>query len=145
MCDSRAHSTDDGFTLLEVLVAFVIASLALAVLTGAALNGVVSTKLSNRYQEALARAQSHLAAVGPLPEPSDRQGDEGDGFHWHVRIVQLASAPVAGPAPGGDLGHPSARTALYDVSVAISWGDAPGRSVRLDSERVRILPPAIAP
>ena len=143
MCTERHRGRDAGFTLLEVLVAFIIASLALGVLTSAGLNGLTSARLSNRYQEALARAQSHLAAVGPTPEPSDRQGDEGDGFHWHVRIVQLASAPIA--TGDGDLSRPQRRVALYDISVGISWGPAHARAVRLDAERVRVLPPGLPP
>lgn len=133
-----------GFTLLEVLVALVITSLGLAVLVDAGLTGIGSAKLSDRYQEALARAQSHLAAVGPRPQPSDRQGDEADGFHWHVRIVQRAAGPVMIGAQG-DLAHPPGRVALYDVSVGISWGRAPRRQLRLDAERISTIPPGRAP
>lgn len=116
---------DAGFTLIEVLVAFIITGLALAVLANAGLDGLRSSSLSARYQEALARAQSHLAAIGDAPQPSDRQGDEGDGYHWHVRIVPLASAVVA-----------SGQATLLAVSVAISWGNRPGRRVQLDTERL---------
>lgn len=140
----HAPARDAGFTLLEVLVAFVIASLALAVLVNAGLTGLGSAKLSNRYQEALARAQSHLAAVGPMPQPGDRQGDEADGFHWHVRVVQVATGPVM-IGPRGDLGHPPGQVALYDVSVGISWGHAPTRQLRLDAERVSAIPPGHPP
>ncbi|MCB8876970.1 type IV pilus modification PilV family protein [Acidisoma silvae] len=129
---------DAGFTLLEVLVAFVIASLAFAVLAGAALDGMRSANLSGRYQEALARARSHLAAIGPSPQPSDRQGDEGDGFHWHIRIVQLASAPVTLAQPGGNAGRPPVQASLYAVSVGISWGDRRRRQVELNGERIGI-------
>lgn len=115
-----------GFTLIEVLVAFIIAGLALAVLAHAGLDGLRSSSLSARYQEALTRAQSHLAAIGDAPQPSDRQGDEGDGYHWHVRIVPLANAVIAS-------GH---HATLLAVSVAVSWGHSPGRRVELDTERV---------
>lgn len=128
--------TDRGFTLIEVLVAFVIAAIALAVLTRAGLDGLRSTTIAARYQEAMTRAQSHLAAIGDAPQPSDRQGDEGDGYHWRVRIAPLATEVVSA---GGASGPPP-RVSLVAVSVAISWADGgrhgERRSVELDSERI---------
>ncbi len=129
---------DRGFTLIEVLVAFVIAVGALAVLTRAGLDGVRTATVAGRYQEAMARAQSHLAAIGDAPTPSDRQGDEGDGFHWHVRIAPVATEAVAGTP----LGQPQS-VSLLAVSVAISWGDGRRRVVELDSER--LVPGAVGP
>jgi len=126
---------EGGFTLLEVLVAFVIAALALAVLARAGLDGVRGTVQSDRYQEALARAESHLAAIGDSPVPSDRQGDEADGYHWHVRIVPVAATERPAPSSGPGA-MPSAQPLGLDaVSVAISWG-VPPRVVELDTERV---------
>jgi general secretion pathway protein I len=119
------RSREAGFTLLEVLVAFIIAALFLALLANAGIEGLRASHLSGQYQEALARAQSHLAAAVNTTQASDRQGDEGDGFHWHVRIVPLAHIVThSGPAT------------LLAVSVAISWGKSPGRSVRLETEQV---------
>jgi general secretion pathway protein I len=124
-----------GFTLLEVLVALVIAVLALAVLAHAGLDGLRGAVLSGRYQEALARAQSHLAAIGETPVPGDRQGDEGDGFHWRVRIVPVATTTVP-LAASGQLGMSSTQPiSLMAVNIVISWG-TPRRAVELDSERV---------
>ncbi len=114
---------DEGFTLIEVLVAFVIATVALAVMVHAAVDGLRGATLAGRYQEAMARARSHLAAVGDAPTPGDRQGDEGDGFHWHVRIAPLATATLARQG----------QATLLAVNVAISWGH---RTVELDSERL---------
>lgn len=116
---------DRGFTLLEVLVAFVIAMGALALLSRVGLDGLRGATLSGRYQEAVARAQSHLAGVGANPPLGDRQGDEGDGFHWRVRVMRRASTAL----PQGK------AASLLAISVGISWG-VPQRTVELDTERV---------
>ena len=131
----RVSDHASGFTLLEVLVAFVIAALALAVLTRAGLDGLYGAALSAHYQEALARAKSHLAAIGDAPVPSDRQGDEGDGFHWHVRIVPLLAANVPSSAVGPTNAMAPDQISLLVAHVTISWG-APPRSVELITERV---------
>ena len=113
---------DGGFTLIEVLVAFVIATVALSVMVNAAVDGLRGATMAGRYQEAVARAQSHLAAVGDSPVASDRQGDEGAGYHWHVRIAPVSTIPFG-----------QGEATLLAISVAISWN---GRSVELDSERL---------
>jgi general secretion pathway protein I len=114
-----------GFTLIEVLVAFIIAALFLALLANAGIEGLRASHVSGQYQEALARAQSRLAAAVEASQVSDRQGDDGDGFHWRVRTVPLAHIVTAsGPAT------------LLAVSVAISWGPSRGRSVQLNTEQV---------
>ena len=132
-----------GFTLLEVLVAFIIAGLALAVLARAGMDGIRGATLSGRYQEAVVRAQSHLAAIGDNPVPSDRQGDEADGYHWRVRIAPIADAALGQAerrtllvSQPGTASAPKPHVTLMAVSVAISWGGELHRSVELDSERV---------
>ena len=128
-----------GFTLLEVLVAFVIAALALAALFSGALGGLRAAATSGRYLEAVSRAESHLAAAttGDALAAGDRQGDEGQGFHWRVRI---APAQVAAPDPGSP-GKPVLT--LYAVSSAISWSEGGRtRTVQLDTERAAAAPPA---
>ena len=127
----------DGFTLLEVLVAFVIAALALTALYNGGLGGLRAATVAGRYLQAVSRAQSHLdsAMIGDALTPSDRQGDEGDGYHWRVRITQAAAAVPVPPAnvPG---------LALYSVSAAVSWTEAGhSRVVELDTQRVAAAPP----
>ncbi len=129
----------DGFTLLEVLVAFVIAALALAALFGGGLGGLQAASTSGRYLEAVSRAESHLAAAttGDALAPGDRQGDEGAGFHWRVRIVPSAT----------EAGDPAARNkpvlTLYAVSAAVSWSEGGHtRRVELDTQRAASAPPA---
>jgi general secretion pathway protein I len=109
-----------GFTLLEVMVAFVIASLASLVLYQAGFNGVSQAATAARYQEALARAQSRLASIGVLTPlaPEQLSGDDGGGYTWHLRI-----------APRADNG----LVTLYDVRLTESFGD---REITLATEKL---------
>jgi len=135
-----------GFTLLEVLVAFAIAALALSVLFHGALTGLWSAGVAGRYEEALSRARSHLAALGANLVATDLQGDDGgapsresdahrgSSYHWHVRVSPIAATVRGGGVIGG---APAVRTTLYAVSVAVSWQeDGRQRMVELDSERL---------
>jgi general secretion pathway protein I len=119
---------EKGFTLLEVLVAFVIAALALGGLFRGTLSGLRIAQVAGQYEEAVTRAQSHLAALtaGGLTT-GDRQGEDGNGFHWRVRVT---------PVDLADAGS----SALYAVYVSISWVDGTRRSVELDSERIGVAP-----
>ena len=142
----EAIRRERGFTLLEVLVAFAIAALALSVLFRGALTGLLSADVAGRYEEALSRARSHLAALGWSPVATDLQGDDdgapsresddrrGSSYHWHVRVSPIAAAVRGGGVVGG---APAVRITLYAVSVAVSWQeDGRQRVVELDSERL---------
>lgn len=130
-----------GFTLLEVLVAFIIAALALGVLYEGAIGGLRAARVSGRYQEALSHARSHLAALaaGGLGA-GEQSGDDGGGFHWRTRAVPIAATPIG---PGGEGAGPQApRAVLYAVRVSVTWdGDGGNRQVTLDSERLGVAAP----
>jgi len=124
---------DGGFLLLEVLVAFLIAALALVVLLEGASGGLRATSLANRYEQAVARARSHLATVGGRAArlvPGIEEGDDGSGFRWQVQVTPISAGAAAGPS----------RQALflYRVTVTESWEDSRGeRSVQLTSARLQ--------
>lgn len=128
---------DQGFTLLEVLVAFVIAAAALTALFSGGLGGLRATAVSARYGEGVSRAQSHLAAAttGSPLEPNDQQGDEGNGFHWRIRITVLAAGTPDPIAPRTPVLN------LYAISAAVSWTeDRNTRTVQLDTQQVSPAP-----
>lgn len=120
-----------GFMLLEVLVAFVIAILALGVMIGAAAGGLQASRTAARYAEATVRAQSRLteAINAGMLLPGQWEGPDGAGYLWRVRVMPAtATAPSMGP------GQP---LMLYDVTVWISWREGRRtRDVRLDTEHI---------
>ena len=63
----KRHTSDGGaagFTLLEVVVAFAIMALSMAVLLNLFATGVRATRLSADYSEAVTLAESKLAEYG---------------------------------------------------------------------------------
>jgi general secretion pathway protein I len=122
-----------GFTLLEVLIAFVIAALALGVMFEAAVGALRASHTAAQYGEAVARARSHLAMAkhGGALMSGDWNGDDGGGYHWHLHVAPIASA-TSHPAAGAPV-----ALALYLVSVTVSWPDGDQtRQIRLISEQI---------
>ena len=136
----RERGRDQGFTLLEALVALSVALPALIVLYRQGLVSAAAAANSGLVLEAVSRAQSHLDAVasgGLLP--GEREGDDGGGFRWHVRVVPVASA--APPRFFRTLAKGGGAT-LFAVAVEISWpGPAGGvRSFTLNTRRLGSAP-----
>ncbi|HTV46466.1 MAG TPA: type II secretion system protein [Stellaceae bacterium] len=107
-----------GFTLLEVVVALAIASLALVALFQAGSGGLFAVDTAARAEEALQRAQSHLAAIGRDAAliQGDTSGDDGGGYRWRLQVQPVAQRQ--GLAADGVTAE---TTILYDVEVAITW------------------------
>jgi general secretion pathway protein I len=122
-----------GFTLLEVLIAFVIAILALSTIIAASAGALQASRTAARYQDATVRAQSRLAeaTAGKTLAPGEREGDDGGGYHWRVRVTPLVGAPTPPAQP------PATPLTLYAVNVWITWQDGPGtRDVHLQTEQI---------
>jgi general secretion pathway protein I len=133
-------SADAGFTLLEVLIAFIIAGIAIAALMRAGSSGLAATQAATHYQEAVSRARSHLAATthGATLAPADNQGDDGGGFHWRVRVTPEETTSLRAPGP---VQRQGTAVTLFAVSVWISWKDGDlARTVRLDTAQVGSSP-----
>ncbi|HSV19636.1 MAG TPA: prepilin-type N-terminal cleavage/methylation domain-containing protein [Casimicrobiaceae bacterium] len=116
-----------GFSLLEVLVAFVILALvatALFELFGGALR---TASTSEEWSRALLVAQSRLALAAnatPLREASDAGSDDDGRIAW-----QTVVAPYVVPDANPDLERLSETmpTRLYRVSVDVRYAGGDGK------------------
>jgi len=101
---SRLRRPQQGFTLLEVIVAVVIAALCLGALSQVFATGVRAASTSSDYMRAMTLAQSLLAGVGVEKSTSDgsESGTSSDGrLTWTVSIspepTDEAENPVRPP------------------------------------------------
>jgi general secretion pathway protein I len=98
MTKSQHATNDDGFTLVEVLVAFIVLALALAGIYATLANSArLQADLALR-DSAMAEAQSHLARLvaGPLTA-GESNGRFASGVAWRAVVTPLANY---GSAPG---------------------------------------------
>ncbi len=124
----RADGSGDGFTLLEVVVAFAIMAMALSALMLAFSGGLRTADRAEAAGYAVMQAQSLLDRVAAELPAADgtAAGTFDNGSTWTVDTRRSADSQ-SGPGAGrGALG-------LYEVAVTVSW-DA-GRSVTLTTMR----------
>ncbi len=120
-----------GFTLLEVLVAFVILALSVSMLMQVFSVGLRSAALSEEYTRATLLAESKLAAVGPeIPvEEGVTEGEYDDKYRWRVTI-----GPYEWSADDDFTDLPATP---LQVTVEVLWGEGEReRSVPLTSLRL---------
>ena len=120
----------DGFTLLEVLIALAILSVALATLLGIFSQGLSRVRDMREAVAARSLAQSLLAeqgTVGPLVI-GDSSG-QTDSLTWRIVAVPEGNTDGSGP-----------RLALLTVDVSWNGGK---RSLSLST--LRLLPKALQP
>ena len=139
---------DRGFTLLEILVATVIAAAMFAVLLETALSGVRTVRAAGAYETAMALARSHLAMLGRnvADNAGDSHGSDGP-FEWRIKVTPQE---VASSGPGivnWFLHKDEAHATLYDVTATISWrSEGRQRELTVTTKRLGFaLPPPQTP
>ncbi len=127
------RSTQRGMTLLEILVAFVILSLAMAVILQIFSGGMRNSHVAERYSKAVFLAQSRMAAVGleQALAPGEDSGQVGADLQWHVSISVLDD--------GGEADKLVLPVRQFLVRVTVSWNDD-GRGKQVELSSVRLGP-----
>lgn len=122
-----------GFSLLEVLVAFSIMALSLGVLYEALGGSVRAAGDAERHVRAVLAAESLLARHDSVPPGGLVLSGTADGFGWQLETTPLP--PLEGrPEAWG----------LHGIRVAVSWDDrGQTRTLRLYSIRPEVNPAAV--
>ena len=135
---ARPRARETGFSLLEVLAAFVILALVGTALFRLFSGALGNASLSEEYSRATLYAESRLAPLGvdaPLAEGA-QQGTSDDGrYSWTLSVTPY-SPP--GTTPDMENAVPAMATKLWRLVVTVRWPGAPGseRSVALATLRV---------
>lgn len=122
-----------GFSLLEILIAFSIMALSLGILLKIFSGGVNTASVAEEYTIAVQIAESLLVQTGvetPLQQ-GEMSGVENDRFYWLVSVSPYTSMME-------DFDPALSTTALFQVKVMVTWGDdrASERQVELTTLRL---------
>jgi len=111
-----------GFTLIEVVVAFLLLSVVLVTVFEIFSRGLARAGELDDYGQALVIAQARLAAVGvetPIAEGATAGNSDDGRFHWSVSIARSVQ--------GGDPNRPiQGGYQLYQVESRVSWNSSAG-------------------
>lgn len=113
-----------GFSLLEILVAFSIMAISLGILLQIFSSGVNTAVIAEEYTVATQIAEGLMATTGvetPLTV-GDREGVEEDKYRWRVSISELAPLPDV----------EQSEAVLLNVNVTVQWGSA-ARQIELNT------------
>lgn len=127
----KQYKQQQGFSLLEILVAFSILAMSLGVLFQIYSRGIQTTALASDYTNAVIIAQSQLAAIDELEtlELTEEQGSTEQGIEWHLRISAY---------DGEDNSIFNERYELVNVEVEVNWQTlGKPRSFMLKSLRIK--------
>jgi len=133
-----AAKRQQGFSLLEILVAFSILALSLGILLNIFSSGIRTAMTAEEYSEAVQIAQSLLASTSleNALQAGETQGVEYEKYNWSV-LTQLYES-------GPDAGEQQAQAArLYQIIVSVSWGGdslSEPRTVELNTLRFAAKP-----
>src|SRR5215470_10104878 len=126
--DSRARSSA-GFTLLEVLVAFAILSVAVVAVIQGFAQGLRLLKVAGDHQQAVLLADQKIRELVTVVEGRE-QGKEGN-YEWERTVTVV-------PAPDLTRTQATAKWHVYQIDVKVSWGDK--RGVEIVSLRTSVEP-----
>lgn len=130
---ARRQALQGGFTLLEVLVAFVILALVMGVLTRILSLSMRSLASAGHYQQALQLAESQLAEVGArltARRNENLQGKFQRPYSWEAEITPYEFANQSQSA------EPSSRVSPRLIRVTVSWGEQSAQQVTLSTIRL---------
>lgn len=125
-----------GFSLLELLVAFVILALTLSVMMRIFSGGLRNVDLAEDYSHAILLAESKLAELGVQPTEGETSGELNGKYRWHGHI-----RPWIDNAYTLEMGAQPLPVRLMEIDVTVAWGGGDGTRSREVSLRTLQLAP----
>jgi len=132
-------SESRGFTLLEVIIAFVIMALIIGATFDTFSTGFRQAAITDQYAGAVIRAEARLALIGQT-EPLDigvRTGQIDQHYSWRTEITPVVRE---NPETQEPVAQDEGLLRLYSVVVSVFWQESGNtRDVTLRSLRLKSL------
>ena len=119
----RTKRASGGFSLLEVLVAFVILALTLSVVMRIFSGGLRNAALADDYSRAVLLAESRLAELSVRPVEGEAGGEFDGKFRWHS-----STHPWVDDIAAAGEGTQPMPVRLMEIEVRVAWGEEGGKS-----------------
>lgn len=117
-------ATSGGFTLLELLLAFVVFAISFATVLEIMSGSMRNTVRAREYTEAALTAQSVMDQVGleiPLEAGTSLTGESGD-YRWKIDVFEYVDT---GENPYSVELAELTNIDLLEVELEVSWGEPP--------------------
>lgn len=121
-----------GFSLLEVLVAFVILALTLSVVMQIFSGGLRNAALADDYSRAVLLAESRLAELSVQPLEGEARGEFDEKYRWRSTIHPWVDDAGAGAQP--------LPVRLMEIEVWVAWGEEGGGSREIGLSTLQLAP-----
>ena len=89
--DRRMYIKDEGFTLLETLVALSVLAISIGIIYQVFASSLQGTKLANDYAQASMYADTHLVEISKKVHHliGESEGEYNEQYRWHLNVVPL--------------------------------------------------------
>jgi general secretion pathway protein I len=110
------HHLQQGFSLLEILIAFSILAFSITIMLNIFSGGLRRAMVSEEYQQAVIIAQSKLAAAGVEEEldNGEQSGDIEEKYFWSVQMEAFDLGTL-------DLDPENQKAVPFQVKVTVEW------------------------
>lgn len=128
-----------GFSLIEVLVAFVLLAGGLGLLIAILSGGMNQVRWAQGQSEAVQVARSALDTIGTVDpiEPGRFTGEAVDGrYQWELRVEHYEDLPAGVPGAFDDPQAAVQATLVYRLDLELRW-DGGGPRERLHMSTLR--------
>jgi general secretion pathway protein I len=122
----RPVARQTGFSLIEMVAAFVVFALGMGVLMGILSSSIRAARLSADYTQAALWAQTGLDTFGIGEElhAGHKSGKFDNDFRWELEIAKYEPPPVEGqPQPASGTTETFTGIELYRLDLTVFWGD----------------------
>lgn len=133
----NAPARGRGFTLLELLLAFVVFAMSFAVVLQILSGSMRNTVRARHFSEVALTAQSLMDQVGleiPLQSGGSAFGEDGE-YSWEINIAEYSGEGNQHSVELAEL----TQIQLLEVDLAISWGEPPREQTRYFSTVKAVL------